>query len=91
MVGDVIEVSTPSDPGIAVIGTKGEDQAVKVSFKEKEGAFWFAKNQLELVAHAPGTAAGNDGVAQAQPNAAGKPEEPAPVAAKPKPWWKFGG
>ena len=84
MVGDVIEVSIPSDPGIAVIGAKGEDQAVQVSFQEKEGAFWFAKPQLEFLSRAPGAAQAP------QQDSAGQADESAPVAAKPKPWWKFG-
>jgi hypothetical protein len=80
LAGDVIEVSNPSDPGVVVIGTKGEDQAVKVSFKEKEGVFWFAKNQLERINKPSSPSRAPQEVAA----------EPAPVEAKPKPWWKFG-
>ena len=91
LVGEVIEVCTPSDPGIVVIGAKGEDQVVNVSFKEKEGVFWFARNQLEFRGHAPGSDAGTAGAGQSpQQDVAGKADEPAPVAAKPKPWWRFG-
>jgi hypothetical protein len=68
-------LSAPSDSIVAVVGVKGTDELVNVSFKEKEGLFWFAKNQLELVEPAPKV--------EAAP-------EPAPVEAKPKPWWRFG-
>lgn len=84
MVGVVVEMATPSDPEVAVIGTKGDGPAVNVSFKDREGTFWFAKNQLELVSHAaaPEPAPQVEAVAQT--------EEPAAVEAKTKPWWRFG-
>lgn len=75
MVGEVIGLSAPADCVDAVIGVKGEDLVVNVSFKEKEGTFWFAKNQLEPVGHSP------------KFEAVPEPTEP---SSKPKAWWRFG-
>jgi hypothetical protein len=75
MVGEVIGLSAPSDSIVAVVGVKGTDELVNVSLKEKEGTFWFAKNQLEIVEHAP---------------KAGAAPEPAAAEPKPKQWWRFG-
>ena len=79
LVGDVVGFCTPSATGVAVIGTTSEDSAVKVSFKEKEGEFWFAKNQLEILGRAPGSENKN---AHVDPEAS--------ATAKPKAWWRFG-
>ena len=80
LVGDVVGFCTPSAAGVAVIGTKTEDHAVKVSFKEKEGEFWFSKEQIEILDRTP--ASGN--------KVAGAGQETPQAAAKPKPWWRFG-
>jgi hypothetical protein len=78
MVGEVVAISKVVDAGAAVIGTTGEDGAVNVSFREKAGTFWFAKNQLDRVNQSTSAEIKNTG------------DEPEPLAAKPKPWWKFG-
>jgi hypothetical protein len=76
LVGEVVGTASPPEAGVSVIGTMAEGIAIQVAFKDKEGAFWFAKRQLEKVSQP-----------QPAPVEAAQPEE---VAAKSKPWWRFG-
>jgi hypothetical protein len=79
LVGEVIGMSAEPEAGIPVIGANVEGGAVNVSFKDREGTFWFAKNQLEAMNQPPAAPVESEAAA-----------EEAAVAAKPKPWWRFG-
>lgn len=80
MVGEVIGMSAETEAGVPVIGADAAGGAVNVSFKDREGTFWLAKGQLEALNQPH--AAPVEGEAAASEEAA--------VAAKPKPWWRFG-
>ena len=85
LVGEVVDFAAPPVTDVAVIGAVGEDNAVNVSFAEKEDPFWFAMGQLEILGHAAGSQ-----IKSAGQGVSGKSGGTAPDAAKPKPWWKFG-
>jgi hypothetical protein len=78
MVGEVISTSTSIDADFAVIGKIGTGGVVNVSFQEREGTFWFARNQLGKV--------GSSETAVIK-NTEGEMQ---PIEAKSKPWWRLG-
>jgi hypothetical protein len=91
LVGDVVGFAGPSDTHVAVIGAAGEESAVNVSFTEKEGAFWFAREQLDVIGRALASGDKSSGAdPEASKDASGGSDGVDPAAAKPKPWWKFG-
>jgi hypothetical protein len=55
LVGNVVGFAMPPVADASVIGTAGENRVANVSFKEREGTFWFAKGTLEFLEHAAGT------------------------------------
>ena len=91
LVGDVVGFATPPGADTSVIEAAGERHGVNVSFAEKDGIFWFAREHLEIIDDAASggeNAAGPDqGPFQDAPSKVAEPEAP---AAKPRPWWKFG-
>ena len=90
-VGDIVELATQPVTDVSLIGATSEGHAVKVSFADKEGTFWFAKEQLEFLEHVPGAmlkSAGAD--PEASHDASRESGETVPAETKPKPWWKFG-
>ena len=89
LVGAIVGIATPPAAGAVVIGAVSGDQTVNVSFAEKAGAFWFAKEQLDILGPVPSSGTKSPGAEhEAAPDVAG--EAGAPAASKPKPWWKFG-
>lgn len=54
LAGEIIGFTRRAAVSVSVIGPAGDDYAFNVSFKEVEGTYWFAEDQLELVERAPG-------------------------------------
>lgn len=73
LAGEIIGFTRRSGASVTAIGATADDYAFNVSFKEVEGAYWFAEDQLELLERGPG---------------AGGDQEAAPAGDK-KPAWKF--
>jgi hypothetical protein len=58
LVGVLYGHTTPSLMAVSVIGEPAEDFALNVYFAERNESFWFARELVELVDHAPGTEIG---------------------------------
>jgi hypothetical protein len=74
LAGEIIGFTKRSGASVAAIGATGDDYAFNVSFKEVEGTFWFAEDQLERSPDAGGGKSGG--------------ENPTAADSK-KPSWKF--
>jgi hypothetical protein len=91
LVGDVVEIAPPPGAEVAVIGATGADAAVNVTFAGKDGPYWFAKDQLDIVEHAPVPENRIPGVEpKALKDVSGDSGEDSAAAPKTRPWWKFG-
>src|SRR5690242_3059337 len=61
LTGVVYGESMPAASGVGpVIGTLQGEWAINVNFEDREGAFWFAPELLELVDHGAGSVFGLD-------------------------------
>jgi hypothetical protein len=55
LTGQVYGETTPSVTGVEVVGELREDYAINVFLKDRNESFWFARERVEFVDHAPGT------------------------------------
>jgi hypothetical protein len=74
LAGEIIGFTKRSGASVAAIGATGDDYAFNVSFKEVEGTFWFAEDQLERSPDAGGGKSGGENLTAADSK---------------KPSWKF--